>query len=497
MIRLVEASNDHVRDPRPHKSVRRKRKYRTRMRSVLSTILLAASVAVAGCSKSDNQGPGRPGGFPGAGTIPSVEAVQSRIGSLPLEERLSGIVRAENQVVIFSEISAPVVRVAAQNGDYVNTGDPLVYLRDKQYRDQVNQAEAALTIARADARRAEATLDEVRNRLERNRKLAEKQLLSAQQIESLEAELSSAQAAYSQADARISQAEATLEERREALRRTIVTAPSSGYVGQRNVEVGMRVDPNTPLYMLGDFDRVRIDVSVTDEMITRIETGQTALISIDDRPDTTIVSQVSRISPFLEAGSFSAQAEIDVENGGHLLRPGMFVAVDVLYGESRQATLVPESAVFENPTNGRMGVYVAPSLAEETPVQSPDTYDEQDPPAMTEPTPMEFRQVQVLARGRGMAGVAGIRSGEWVITVGQNMLATRTGQVQARVQPTTWERVSELQVLQDQDLLRQFMEKQQRVADSVFSGGGATGEGTPASGAEPTVQTGSAAGAAE
>ena len=433
----------------------------------------------------------------GSATIPSVEAVQSRIGSLPLEERLSGTVRARNQVSIYAEISAPVVSVAAQNGDYVNAGAPLVYLRDKQYRDQVMQAEAALEIARADARRAEASLQEVRSRIERNRQLADKQLLSSQQMESLEAELSSAEAAGAQAAARISQAEATLEERREALRRTVVRAPTTGYVGQRNVEVGMRVDPNTPLYMIGDFDRVRIDVSITDEMITRIEPGQTALVTIDGRPDTTIVAEVTRMSPFLEAGSFSAQAEIEVPNPGRLLRPGMFVAVDVLYGESSQATLVPESAVFENPTDGRMGVYVAPSLSRETPIESPEEYDSENPPPMTEPVQMQFKTVDVLARGRGMAGVAGIQSGEWVVTVGQNMLATLTGDVQARIQPTTWERVTDLQLLQDQDLLRQFMDKQQRVADSSFSGGAQPAGGIATTDEAARVNSGSAGSAAE
>lgn len=469
------------------------------MRSFFLFLVATGSLLVAGCSDSGDQAPGGPGGFPGMGSAstPSVEAVQSRLGSLPLEERLSGTVRARNQVLIFSEISAPVVRVVAQNGEYIEAGAPLVYLRDKQFQDQVTQAEAALEIATADARQAESSLQEVSNRIDRNRQLAEKQLLSSQQMETLEAELSSAEAALAQAEARISQAEATLEERREALRRTVIRAPTSGYVGQRNAEVGMHVDTNTPLYVIGDFDNVVIDVSITDEMITLIEPGQTALITIDNRPDTTIVAEVTRMSPFLEAGSFSAQAEIDVPNPGHVLRPGMFVAVDVLYGESSQATLVPESAVFENPTNGRMGVYVAPSLAQETPVASPDEYDEENPPPMTEPVQMQFKPVDILARGRGMAGVAGIQSGEWVVTVGQNMIATLTGDVQARIQPTTWERVTDLQLLQDQDLLQQFMDKQQRVADSSFSGEAAPASGIATTDEAARVETGTASGSAE
>jgi multidrug efflux pump subunit AcrA (membrane-fusion protein) len=247
------------------------------------------------------------------------------------------------------------------------------------------------------------------------------------------------------------------------------------------VDAGQRVDPSTPLFMIGDLDDVRVEVSITDGMMSRIEAGQTTLISIDGRPDTLITAHMSRISPFLEAGSFSASAEIDVPNPGRILRPGMFVAVDVLYGESQQATLVPESALFEHPTSGLMGVYVAPSLAQETPIQEPDEFDPSNPPPLTEATPVQFRQVNVMARGRGVAGVTGIAMGDWVVTVGQDMLASRTGDVSARARPIPWQRVASLQSLQDQDLLLQFMEKQQRLADSVRASESTTEADTPSS----------------
>lgn len=405
----------------------------------------------------------------GAPSTPAVEVIQARVGSLPLEQRLSGIVRAVNQVMIYPEISAPVERVAVRNGDTVQAGDALVYLRDQQFQDQLLQAEAQLRLNEADAQRTQAALNEAESRFARAEELFEKELQSQQQFDAALTDVASARAAHQQALARIAQAESTVRERQEALRRTIVRAPFSGSVGQRNVDAGQRVDTNTPLFMIGDFDEVRVEVSITDGMMSRIEAGQTALISIEGRPDTLITARMSRISPFLEAGSFSASAEIDVPNPGRVLRPGMFVAVDILYGESQQATLVPESALFEHPTSGLMGVYVAPSLSQETPIEEPDEFDPANPPPLTEPTSVQFRPVDVMARGRGVAGVTGIGMGDWVVTVGQDMLASRTGEVSARARPVPWQRVASLQNLQDQDLLLQFMEKQQRMADSVRS----------------------------
>ncbi|PIQ62703.1 MAG: efflux transporter periplasmic adaptor subunit [Bacteroidetes bacterium CG12_big_fil_rev_8_21_14_0_65_60_17] len=432
-----------------------------------------AVVLLVGCgsdSKSTSGAGGAPPRAQGGPQPTAVEVVQARVGSLPLQERMSGIVRADNQVTVFSEISAPVERVAVRNGDRVKRGDALVYLRDQQFQDQLRQAEAQLQINEADAGRTQAALNEANASYKRVQELVSKGLQSQQQLEMAESNRASAQAAHEQAQARIAQAEATVQERREALRRTIVRAPFGGLVGQRGVEPGMRIDPSTPLFMIGDFETVRVEVSVIDNMMGNIEPGQTAMIIMENRPDTVIAAQVSRISPFLEAGSFSAAAEIDVPNPGGVLRPGMFVAVDVAYGESEQATLVPESALFEHPTSGKMGVYIAPSLAQETPVREPDEYESDNPPPLTEPTPVSFIPVDILARGRGVAGVSGISLGDWVVTIGQDMLAIRTGSdLVARARPVTWPRVALLQDMQDQDLLIEFMEKQQRMADSIAS----------------------------
>jgi RND family efflux transporter MFP subunit len=360
----------------------------------------------------------------------------------------------------------------------------LVYLRDKQYTDQLRQVEAALEISRADANRTDANLRALKTQVERARQLAERQYQSAQELESLEAQLSGAEAGYQQSVARIAEAEANVEEQREAVRRTVVRAPISGYVGLKNAEVGMRADPGTPLYTIGNFDEVRVEVSISDRMVNSIKVGDTALIRLDDESGGTVEATVSRISPFLESGSYSATAEIDVRNTDGLLRPGMFVAVDVLYGETNQATLVPESALYEDPRTGQMGIYVATSLRTETPIEEPETYDPVNPPPLTDPTPMAFTPVDVLARGRGVAGVAGLQLGDWVIVIGQNLIRPVDGQTVARARPVTWERIAALQGMQDEDLLRQFMDKQQRLARETFS--------SPTSSAAPAAMNESA-----
>jgi HlyD family secretion protein len=428
------------------------------------------AVGVAGCGTSEGKNP--------EGLIaPAVEAVEARYGALPLRERLTGTVRARGQVAIYPESSGPIVEVLAENGDMVRAGDPLVRIRAEVSRSQLQQSEAGLASARAQRDRAQATADDLERRFERSERLAAEDFISQEEFEALRTELASARAGLAQAEAQVRRAEAELGGSRESVRQTVVRAPIDGTVGRRNAEVGMYVTGSTPLFTIGRLDRMEVDVPITQEMLARIQVGQTAEIRSESLPDTVIVAEVSRISPFIEPGSFSAEIRIDVENPGGALLPGMFVTVDVLYGESEQATLLPKSAIYEDPGTGAVGVFATPSIGLEVPLAMPEDGSD-GPPPMTPPTPAEFRRVAVLAEGRHVVGVSGVEPGSWVVVVGQHLLASQdpaAGPPRARVRPISWERLLELQGLQREDLLRQFMEKQQRIARSQLDSADAAG----------------------
>ncbi|MEM9593071.1 MAG: hypothetical protein AAGD06_02340 [Acidobacteriota bacterium] len=166
-----------------------------------------------------------------------------------------------------------------------------------------------------------------------------------------------------------------------------------------------------------------------------------------------IEASLTRISPFLSEGSFSTVGEIVVDNPEGKLRPGMFVTVDVLYGESEEATLVPSSALWEDPRTGETVIFVV-----DTSSGAPGA--ELGAAAM----PLERRTTSVQAEGRETVGVTGISPGEWVVTVGHQLLDGDSPE--ARVRAAPWERVLALQSLQEEDLLETFMDKQRRLAQT-------------------------------
>jgi RND family efflux transporter MFP subunit len=383
---------------------------------------------------------------------PAVEVVQARVGSLPLSQRLSGVVKAENQVSVRPEIEAVVAEVYVKSGEAVSKGQPLVRLRDTTFADQLRQAEAAVRLEQAAAREAAARVEELRAQVVRTRELAEQQLVSRMELDTQEAQVAGSRAAAEQAQARVQQAVATVEERRTAVARTIVRSPVAGRVGQRTVEPGMLANPATVLFVVGNLDRLRVEVPLTGEMLSFVKPGQGALVHADALGGEPLRARIARISPFLAEGSLSTTGEIDVTNHDGRLRPGMFVSVDLLHGETAPATLVPASALWEDPRTGQRGVFVVA-----VPQGGPGE-------VLSEAAhPVALRVVEVRAEGHGQVGVSGVEAGEWVVTVGQHLLALGAD-ARARVRATSWERVQELQGLQREDLLRGFMEKQQRLA---------------------------------
>jgi len=436
--------------------------------AVATAVVLAAAACgpeaaggEAGESGGDRGG-GPPDGRPG--TIPAVEVVQSRSGNLPRRERFTGTVRAGNQVTIFPQVPGPIVDVRSENGDRVEEGDTLVLIRSETSRSQLRQARANLEAARAEVESAEATLQELETQYERAQALADEDLISEQELESRRAEVAAARADYKRLQAQVEAARATVEEREEALSQSVVQAPIDGVVGQRNAYVGQRVDGQSPLYTIGRLEDMRVEVSVPQDMLAELRTGQPVEIQSESLPDTVVSAEISRISPFLEEGSFSGEIEIDVENHSGLFMPGMFVTVDVLYGQTADVTLVPKSALYDHPVNGERGVYVVSSGMDDIQLASNDSIGE-----LSGPVDVRFVQTPSPEEGRQVMGVRSVEPGQWVVVVGQHLLAERPDQqaIRSRIRPISWNRIVDLQRLQREDLVRQFMEKQQDMARSL------------------------------
>jgi HlyD family secretion protein len=404
--------------------------------------------------------------------LPFVEALPARTGVLPRQLRVSGVARAHNQVEIRPEISAVLVEVLVKSGDTVVKGQPLARLEPDPQRHDLQQGQASVRLAQAEAGSARARLAELEAGATRTRKLAEQRMVSELERETQDAQVAAGEAAVKQALARVQEARASLGMRRSSLDKTVVRSPIAGRVGRREAEQGMLVTSATVLFVVGDLERMIVDVPLTEKMLGQggARAGQAVTLRGPALGAEPVTAKLSRVSPFLAPGSFSTTGEIDVDNAGGRLMPGMFVTADIAVGESQAATLVPTSALWEDPRTGLIGVYVVEGAAKAQVGQS------------SGPHPVRLRPVEIRAEARSMVGVSGVAPGEWVVTLGQHLLSAAAGAGegegksagpaagQARVRMASWDRVMELQSRQQEDLLAAFLEKQQRLARTHGAG---------------------------
>jgi HlyD family secretion protein len=431
---------------------------------MISALRRAATLAglaavLTACSPPEQDGRR---GFDREQRIPAVEAVQVIRGTLPLEERLAGSVRARNQTEIYAEIAAPIVEVLANDGDRVTAGTPLARLRATEFEERVRHAVSGLQVAEARVRQAEAALTRNEATLRRMQAMSERNLASAADLETAQAEASSAEANLALMRAELEQAESLLQERRNELEETIVRAPIDGIVGSRNVEVGRLVSTSDPLFVIGDIEEMRISVTLTQRMLGYIDVGTSVNIFSDAAPDDALRASITRISPFLHPVTRTTEAEIEVKQHDGQLRPGMFVTVDVLYGESRLAALVPNSSIYRHPRDGREGVYATSLLGAGDGPDDPNRRALASLESSLEPTgplAVQFVPVDVVARGRLSSAIDGVDPGEWVVTLGHHLLSS-SDSGQAVIQPTPWDHIMRLQQMQTRDLLNVIRERQ-------------------------------------
>ncbi len=380
----------------------------------------------------------------GKNTSPPVEATQARTGSLPLVERLSGTVWAENQVVLYPEIAGRVAEVLVDNGQTVIAGQPLVRLSHDSAHEQVRQAQAGLRIEEARLRQSHAALGEVKAQANRIQSLGDRNLVTQVELETISTQLESAAADVELAQARVEQAASNVAEQEDTLTKAVIKAPIAGIVGVRHAEIGMQVTSSTRLFTIGNLDRVNVRIDLTDSMLDYIEVGQPVHVFVSTDDSDPLVGTLTRISPFLNPVARSTEAEIELINTERRLQPGMFVPIDILYGKSSQATLIPTSALYTDSNTGREGVFIL----KETPQDDPEA-------ELSAPVAVTFSPIDAIARGASEVAVKELQPGDWIVTLGQNLLAT--GRTEARVRTVTWEHVLELQNLKREDLLEEII----------------------------------------
>jgi multidrug efflux pump subunit AcrA (membrane-fusion protein) len=319
-------------------------------------ILFAVAIVLyaAGVFGGDRVAPGKAAAPPGL-EAPAATARAER-ALVPAVEEAVGTVRSRRRVELSAQVVARIVEVAADAGDTVRRGAPLVKLDDRELGARADQARQALAAAEAARDRAlqakargDALLAQAKARFERVQALHKGGAATEQQIEDAEASFLEAEAGVAEAVAAIAAAEAQIEGAKNvvtaaevALGHAVIAAPLDGVVTERLVEVGDLALPGRPLLVLLDPKALRFEADIREGLVARVREGMKLEVEIPAAA-ATVEGTVSEIIPAADPRSRTFRARIDLPaaEGAY---PGMFGRLRLPVGE-REIVRIPAVAL--------------------------------------------------------------------------------------------------------------------------------------------------------
>lgn len=297
------------------------------------------SNAAANVGQPGGAGGGGPGGAGGDRARPTeppipVAVEQARVGDIASYYTATATLEAEKEAQILARVNGVVLSLECEEGDWVQEGEILLRVEDNEYRLRLAQATA--------------TTKNLRDRYQRLQGMWKQQLVSAEEFESVESELKSAEAAEEIAQLNLSY--------------TKVTAPFSGHIVSRLVDVGQNVSVGAQFFVISDFDPLLAIIHVPSKEFKRLKVDQRVELALDSNKQR-LSGRIKLVSPVIDPTSGTIKVTVEIREYPPDTRPGDFAEVSIVTEKRSRAILVPKVAVFTD--RGDQVVYaVADSVAE-------------------------------------------------------------------------------------------------------------------------------------
>lgn len=284
---------------------------------------------------------------------PRVEIEKPRKNPAPPELRLPGDVRAMQQTVLGARAVGYLKKLHADLGDHVEAGQLLAEIDTPEVDAQLVRARADVTLAKAAVVKAQRDLDLATSTLERWSGFAEKGGVTPQDLDEKRSAQAQASAALDAANAAVAAADAEANRLAVLQQFEKVTAPFSGTITARDLDVGALVvaDLNgrgRELFRLEQVDVVRVFVDVPQPDATAIRIGGTAVVTVRNYPGREFKGVVTRNAGSLDPATRTLRCQVEVENKEGLLLPGMYGEARIALTSDHALLTIPSSAfVFD------------------------------------------------------------------------------------------------------------------------------------------------------
>lgn len=261
---------------------------------------------------------------------PAAEAMQTTqkktfvkvhvLKTTPLEDRLvlTGEIAPWERITISAQLPGTIEFQGAEEGATVNKGEELFRIDTRAVRARMDQVRAHLTLANLEFERAQ--------------RLAEQKAGSAQSLDSARAAKDAA--------------EADLRALEIQLNKSVVLAPFDGVVDKVFKKRDEFVDAGIPLVRLVQVHKVKAIAGVPERDVACFQPGNKVDIQVDAIPGRTFTGAIYRIAPAAEATTRTFAAEIELDNLGGALKPGMIARATFVRKSFPDAIVIPIFSVL-------------------------------------------------------------------------------------------------------------------------------------------------------
>ena len=293
-----------------------------------------------------------------------------------------GSLRAVQGADLSTESSGVIAKIHFENGQEVKKGDLLVEL------DHETES--------ANLRSAEAEADLARTVYERTKRLRVNNTVPQSDLDAAESQLR--------------KTAALVEQLKSTINKKQLSAPFSGRLGIREVNLGQFVDNGDKIVSLQSLDPIFADFLLPQQLIAGLAVGQPLKLITDAYPGRSFEGKLTAINSEIDPVTRNIRLQGTLQNSDGALRPGMFARVILTLGEAEEVVSVPATALISAPYGDSVFVL--------------ETETAEDGAARTVARQRFIRTGR--ARGDFVSVTQGVKPGETVVTAGAFKLRNGT-----------------------------------------------------------------------
>ncbi len=304
-------------------------------------------------------------------SVVPVELAQASRGPISSYLTSTANLRALRDVEVASQADGVVREVLVQEGDFVQQGQLLCRLDDRENQiklklteEKLAQVRQQLEKAKIQNEKAGVQIGNTRTELKRNETAFAEGLVSEKEVDDLRYQLAELEhdqrvAASDERENshRVEELEAEIDQAKLEISRTRITAPFAGRITERKVEIGQTVRNLDSVFKLGAFSPLYADAHLSEREAQQVRIGQRARVRLGSESSEAEAAQVARISPVVDGATGTVKVTLELTPSDPAFKPGAFVRVQIETDARQEATLVPKRAILEE--DGETYVFVA------------------------------------------------------------------------------------------------------------------------------------------